>query len=59
MSLGNVRGEIPIHGFLTTTDRWELTSSGADRDSAWATSRLEFHRQPAWMRQCPSRTRSR
>ena len=53
MSLGNVRGAIPIHGFLTTTDRWQLTSSGADRDSAWATSRLEFYRQPAWMKQWP------
>ena len=24
MSLGNVRGAIPIHGFLTTTDQWQL-----------------------------------
>ena len=53
MSLGNVRGAIPIHGFITTTDRWQLGSTGADRDSAWATSRLEFHRQPAWMKQWP------
>ena len=53
MSLGNVRGAIPIHGFVTTTDRWQPTSSGADRGSAWATSRLEFYRQPAWMKQWP------
>ena len=26
MSLGNVRGAIPIHGFLTTTDQWQVTS---------------------------------
>ena len=24
MELGNVRGAIPIHGFLTTTDRWQV-----------------------------------
>jgi aldose 1-epimerase len=53
MSLGNVRGTIPIHGFLTTTDKWQLTAASADRDSAWATSRLEFYRQPAWMKQWP------
>ena len=53
MSLGNVRGAIPIHGFLTTTNQWQLTSSGADGTSAWTTSRLEFYRQPAWMKQWP------
>ena len=53
MALGNVRGAIPIHGFITTTDKWQLTAASADRDSAWATSRLEFHRQPAWMKQWP------
>jgi len=53
MALGNVRGAIPIHGFVTTTDRWQLTSTGADRESAWATSRLEFYKQPAWIKQWP------
>jgi aldose 1-epimerase len=53
MALGNIRGAIPIHGFLTATDRWQLTAANADGDSAWATSRLEFHRQPAWMKQWP------
>ena len=24
MSLGNVRGTIPIHGFVTTTDQWQV-----------------------------------
>jgi aldose 1-epimerase len=52
-SLGNIRGSIPIHGFITTTDQWQLAATGADRDSAWATSRLEFHRQPAWITQWP------
>jgi aldose 1-epimerase len=53
MALGNVRGAIPIHGFITTTDKWQLTAASADRASAWATSRLDFHRQPAWMKQWP------
>jgi aldose 1-epimerase len=53
MSLGNVRGAIPIHGFLTTTDLWRVTAIRADGDSAWVTSRLEFFRQPAWMKQWP------
>jgi aldose 1-epimerase len=53
MALGNVRGAIPIHGFLTTTDQWQLTAANADRASVWATSRLEFYRQPAWMKQWP------
>lgn len=53
MSLGNVRGSIPIHGFLTTNNKWEVTEAKADAKSAWVTSRLEFFRQPAWMAQWP------
>lgn len=53
MELGNVRGEIPIHGFLITTPGWRLVDAGADGTSAWATSRLEFYRQPMWMAQFP------
>jgi len=53
MELGNVRGAIPIHGFLTTTDQWQLVEAKADEASAWATSRLEFYRQPTWMKQWP------
>jgi aldose 1-epimerase len=53
MDLGNVRGAIPIHGFLTTTDRWQVIEVKADGDRAWVTSRLEFFRQPAWMKQWP------
>jgi aldose 1-epimerase len=53
MELGNVRGAIPIHGFLTTTDRWQVIEVKADKDAAWVTSRLEFFRQPAWMKQWP------
>jgi len=53
MELGNVRGAIPIHGFLTTTNAWQLVEARADSRSAWATSRLEFFKQPAWMKQFP------
>ncbi|HWW82307.1 MAG TPA: aldose 1-epimerase [Vicinamibacterales bacterium] len=53
MELGNVRGAIPIHGFLTTTTEWRVVEVKADATSAWVTSRLEFFRQPAWMKQWP------
>jgi len=53
LQLGNVRGEMPIHGFVTTTDRWRFVEAHADADAAWVTSRLEFYRQPAWMKQWP------
>ena len=53
MELGNVRGAIPIHGFLTTAEQWQVLEARADRTSAWVTSRLEFFRQPAWMKQFP------
>jgi aldose 1-epimerase len=53
MSLGNVRGTIPIHGFLTATSEWRLVSVDAGRDRATVTSRLEFFRHPAWMKQWP------
>jgi aldose 1-epimerase len=53
MQLGNIRGDMPSHGFVTTTDRWNVVEAKADTDSAWVTSRLEFYRQPMWMRQWP------
>ena len=53
MSLGNVRGEVPIHGFVTTTNQWRVTAIVATAREASVTSRLEFYRQPAWMRQWP------
>lgn len=53
MELGNVRGAIPIHGFLSTTSEWKVAEVKADASSAWATSVLEFHRQPSWMKQWP------
>jgi aldose 1-epimerase len=53
MELGNVRGAIPIHGFLSFTDQWKVVEVKADSTSAWVTSRLEFFRQPMWMKQFP------
>jgi aldose 1-epimerase len=53
MTLGNVRGAIPLHGFLTTTDQWRVTAMRADGDGAQVTSRLDFFRQSSWMRQWP------
>jgi len=53
MDLGNVRGPIPIHGFLTTTDQWQVIEVKADGQSAWLTCRLDFYRQPMWMKQWP------
>jgi aldose 1-epimerase len=53
MALGNIRGAVPIHGFLTTTSEWHVVEAKADGISAWVTSRLEFYRQPMWMKQWP------
>ena len=50
--LGNVRGPIPMHGFLATAP-WEVVEVKADQEAAWATSRIEFYRQPDWMAQFP------
>jgi aldose 1-epimerase len=53
MDLGNVRGEIPIHGLLARADGWEVVAVEADETAAWATSRLEFFRDPLLMKQFP------
>jgi aldose 1-epimerase len=53
MELGNVRGAMPIHGFLTTAPHWQVAEVKADDKSAWVTSTLDFYRQPAWMKQFP------
>jgi aldose 1-epimerase len=53
MEIGNVRGDIPIHGLLMETDRWQVVDANADESSAWVTSRLEFFREPLWIKQFP------
>jgi aldose 1-epimerase len=52
MSLGNVRGTNPIHGFLGSVS-WTVVETRADAESAWVTSRLEFFKHPDWMKQFP------
>jgi aldose 1-epimerase len=53
MGLGNVRGAIPIHGFLTGATDWRLVEAKADAHGAWVTSTLDFYRNPQWMKQFP------
>jgi len=53
MTLGNVRGAIPIHGFLTQNSFWEIVEAKADKKAAWLTCRLDFYRHPDWMAQFP------
>jgi len=53
MALGNIRGQIPIHGFVTTTDQWKVVETKATKDEAWVKSRLDFYKVPAWMKQWP------
>jgi aldose 1-epimerase len=53
MELGNVRGTIPIHGYLSAAKDWKLVEAKADGKSAWVTNRLDFYRNPQWMKQFP------
>ena len=53
MTLGNVRGARPGHGLLITARQWQVAEVKADERSAWATSTLDFFREPTWMRQFP------
>ena len=53
LELGNVRGPIPIHGFLSGAKDWKLVEAKADGKSAWVTNKLDFYRNPQWMKQFP------
>jgi aldose 1-epimerase len=53
MTLGNVRGPVPIHGLLANTNLWEVLEVAADRKSAHVTSRLRFWNHPELMAQWP------
>jgi aldose 1-epimerase len=53
MELGNVRGPIPIHGFLSSAKEWRLVEAKADARAAWVTTTLDFHKNPRWMKQFP------
>lgn len=53
MELGNVRGAIPIHGYLSASKDWQLVEAKADATGAWVTSKLEFYKFPQSMKQFP------
>jgi aldose 1-epimerase len=43
----------PIHGLLTSSPFWEVIDAGADAESAYVTSRLEFWKHPDLMANWP------
>ena len=51
--LGNVRSPIPTHGFFTGTHDWKLVTAKADANSAYVVNKLDFYRNPDWMKQFP------
>ena len=51
--LGNVRSPIPQQGFLNSTHDWKLVAIKADANSAYIVSKLDFYRNPDWMKQFP------
>ena len=53
LELGNVRGPIPIHGYLTGANGWKVLAVKADAKGAWVTTKLEFYRNPQYMKQFP------
>jgi len=53
MEFGNVRGEIPIHGLLSSSPYWEVTTVTADKRAARYTARLQFWKHPDLMAQWP------
>jgi len=53
MGLGNVRGNMPIHGLLTNSPLWQVTEVAADAHSAHVSSRLAFWKSPDLMAQWP------
>jgi aldose 1-epimerase len=53
LELGNVRGPIPIHGYVTGASTWQVVEAKADANGAWVTSKLDFYRHPQYMAQFP------
>ena len=49
----NVRGPIPSTGFVGGTKDWKLVEFKADAKSAWVTCRLDFYKNPVFMKQFP------
>jgi len=53
LGLGNVRGPVPIHGYVTGASTWKVLDVRSDGKGAWITSRLDFYRNPLYMAQFP------
>jgi aldose 1-epimerase len=51
--IGNVRSPIPQQGFVNSTHDWKLVAAKADANSAYVISKLDFYRNPDWMKQFP------
>ncbi len=53
MSLGNVRGALPIHGLLSNSGLWQVTEVAANSKSAHVASKFEFWKYPDLTAQWP------
>jgi aldose 1-epimerase len=54
LSLGNTgTGAIPIHGFTHGSTDWTHLETRSDATGAWTTSRLDFYKNPQYMKQFP------
>jgi aldose 1-epimerase len=53
LELGNVRGPIPGTGFVNGSKAWQLVEFKADGKSAWVTCKLDFYKNPQFMKQFP------
>ena len=53
LELGNVRGPIPSTGFVNGSKAWQLVEYKADGKSAWVTCRLDFYKNPQFIKQFP------
>ena len=53
LELGNVRGPIPSTGYVNGSKAWQLVEFNADQKSAWVTCKLDFYKNPQFMKQFP------
>jgi aldose 1-epimerase len=53
LELGNVRGPIPSTGYVNGSKAWQLVEFKADQKSAWLTCKLDFYKNPQYMKQFP------
>ena len=54
VEIGNVRGPIPSTGFLNRAlPDWQLIEFKSDANGAWVTCKLDFYKNPTYMKQWP------